>query len=330
MTDERIGSDLPETGTPEAETEHGKHTGRKIVVSLLVILGLLLLFLANFAFWTTTTVLNTDRWVNMVAPITRDPEIAEAIGVIVVNQISEASNIDNAMSEILPERFGILINPLSDALAGLVEEAVTKFVLSDVVNAVWVTTNRVAHTLVINVLEGRGDVVYLETGQLVVDLSPLINAIKDNFGLGRLDLDLVGDDGKIVLLENEQVAVLQQIVSILNAVKILLPLITLLVLAVAVWVSLWRRKTILWIGIGVVAAMLLTILIYNLAGSWLLVSITDPLVRLFAGEILDIIMNGLLTQTMVLLVIGVLIIVGAWLAGPGKTAVKIRNAFSSG
>ncbi|MFC2025574.1 hypothetical protein ACFLUC_00080 [Chloroflexota bacterium] len=318
----------PETGASQAEYTQGGHTGRKIAVSLLVILGLLLLFVANYAFWASSTLLNTNRWVNAVGSLTQDQEIAEVIGVFIAGEISEVTDIDEAVTEILPEKFEMLSNPLSKALIGLVEDAVAVFVQSDVVNAVWVTTNRVAHTLVLGVLEGKGDKVYFETGQLVIDISPLIETIEDTFGLERLDLDLVGEDGKIVLLENEKVAVLQQIVAVLNAVGLLLPLISLVVLVIAVWVSLWRRKTMMWIGIGIAIVMLLSILVYNLAESWMLASIADPLLRFFTGEILDVVTHGLLVQSIVLMILGVLIILGAWVVGPSRAAVDIRTEVS--
>jgi hypothetical protein len=314
---------LPET--PQVMEDQSSHTGRKIAVSLLVVLGLLLLFVANLAFWARFTLLNTNGWVNAVGPLTKDPQIAQVLGVYVADEIFEATDIDQAMTEMLPAEFQLLSAPLSNAMQGLVEEAVAAFIESDVVNAVWITTNRVAHSLIVSVLRGEGDILYLETGQLVIDVSPLINVIEDTFGIQNLELGMVDEDGRIVLLENQQVAYLQQVIALLDAIGLLLPLLSLVVLIIAVFLSLWRRKTTLWIGIGIVITMLLSLLVYQAAESWLLVSIADPLVRLFGGAIWDVITNGLIIQTIVLMIIGLLIIVGAWLMGSNRTAVSIRS-----
>ena len=114
----------------------------------------------------------------------------------------------------------------------------------------------------------------------------------------------------------------------LNAVGLWLPLISFLVLVIAVWVSLWRRKTMLWIGIGMIVTMSLSILVYKVAESWLLIGIVDPLLRFFTGEILDVVTRGLVTQTIVLMILGVVFIIGAWVAGPSRTAVSIRTTVS--
>lgn len=313
------------TGTPPVMEDQSSHTGRKIAVTLLVIVGLLLLFVANLTFWARFTLLNTNGWVNALGPLTKDPQIAQVIGVYVSDEIFEATDIDQAMIEILPEEFQLLSAPLSKAMQGLVEEAVAAFVQTDVVNAVWVTTNRVAHGLIVGVLRGDGDILYLETGQLVIDVNPLIDVIEDTFGLQNLELGMVDDGGRIVLLENQQVAYLQQVVALLDAIGVLLPLLSLVVLIIAVFISLWRRKTTLWIGIGIVITMLLSLLVYKAAELWLLVSIADPLLRLFGGAIWDVITNGLIIQIIVLMIIGFLFIVGTWLVGSSRTAVSIRT-----
>ena len=141
----------PITETPPVMEDQSSHTGRKIAVTLLVIVGLLLLFVANLTFWARFTLLNTNGWVNALGPLTKDPQIAQVIGVYASDKIFEATDIDQAMIEILPEEFQLLSAPLSKAMQGLVEEAVAAFVQTDVVNAVWVTTNRVAHGLIVGV-----------------------------------------------------------------------------------------------------------------------------------------------------------------------------------
>jgi len=339
MTEDNIQADTTETegqqsageqmqpvsNTSQVVEDQSSHTGRKIAVSILVISGLLLLMVANLAFWARYTVLNTNGWVNAVGPLTQDPEIAQVLGIYVSGEIFEATDMDQAVTEILPAEFQLLSLPLSKAMQGLVEDAVATFIQSDVVNSVWVTTNRIAHSLIVGVLRGEGDILYLDTGQLVVDISPLINMIDETFGIQNLDLSFVDEDGRIVLLENQQVAYLQQVVSLLDAIGILLPLLSLAVFVIAVFVSLWRRKTTLWIGIGIVITMVLSLLVYKVAESWLLVSIADPLLRIFGGAIWGVITNGLIMQIFVLMVIGILIIFGAWVAGSSRTAGRIRT-----
>jgi hypothetical protein len=86
----------------------------------------------------------------------------------------------------------------------------------------------------------------------------------------------------------------------------------------------------MWIGIGVAITMTLSLLAFALAQPALLVSIADPFVRLLAGEIWDVVVRGLYIQTIVVLVVGLLFVAGAALAGPSPRAVAIRTGVHNG
>lgn len=306
------------------EVDNKKHTGRKIVVALLVILGCLILVLASVAFWARFTLLNTNGWVNAVGPIPQNPTIAQSASAYLSGELFEQVNVDQAMVEMLPEKFQMLGVPLSKALQGLVQDTIASLIQSDGFNTVWVGVNRGAHRVVIRVLRGEGDLVYLQSGQLVIDFSDLIAFIQRNFSLERIDI--AGEnDGRIVLLESQQVAYLQEAIHYLDTFGLLLPLLSLVVFVGAWFVSLWRRKTLLWIGIAVAFTMLLSLIAYEFIQSGIFISIADPLARLIGREIWDVVTAGLVIQTIVLLIVGLLIAVGAWLAGPNPKAVTFRS-----
>jgi hypothetical protein len=340
MTEENSQLDSPEdqvTNTEEepsqveiqpldaSETSGGeRHTGRKIVVVLLVVLGCLVLVLASLAFWTRYTLLNTNGWVNAVGPIPQNPTIAQSVSVYLSAEIFKEIDVDQAIAEMLPENFQMLGMPLSKALQGLVQDTIASLIQSDIFNTVWVGVNRNIHSLVVSVLRGEGDLVYLQSGQLVIDFSDLIGFIQSSFGLE--DIDLAGEnDGRIVLLESQQVAYLQEIIYYLDTFGLLLPLLSLILFAAAWFVSLWRRMTLLWIGVAIAITMLVSLIAYDFIQSAVIISITDPLARIIGRELWDVVTAGLVTQTIVLTVFGILIAIGAWLAGPNPRAVAFRS-----
>jgi hypothetical protein len=61
-----------------------------------------------------------------------------------------------------------------------------------------------------------------------------------------------------------------------------------------------------------------------------LASILDPFVRLLAGEIWDVVVRGLYIQTILVLVIGLILIAGAALAGPSPQAIAVRTGIRNG
>ena len=315
-----------QSDSPKAAGEGNgkKHTGRKVVVTLLVVLGSLILVLASVAFWARFTLLNTNGWVNAIGPIPQNPVVAQNVSAYLAGVLFEEVNVDQAMTEMLPPNFQMLGVPLSKALQGLVQDTIASLVQSDGFNTVWVAVNRGAHSVVVGVLRGEGDLVYLQSGQLVIDFSDLIDFIQSNFGLERIDL--AGENGgRIVLLESQQVAYLQEAIHYLDSFGLLLPLLSLVVFVGAWFVSLWRRKTLLWIGIAIAITMLVSLIAFDFIQSGVLVSIADPLARIIGREIWDVVTAGLVIQTILLLVVGVLITVGAWLAGPNPKAVTFRS-----
>jgi len=188
--------------------------------------------------------------------------------------------------------------------------------MSDAFNTVWVGINRAGHTAVMRVLSGSGDVLYMKSGQLVLDLSDIYNFIGDTFNIQNLNLVPEAQDGKLVLFTSKQVAVMQETYSYINTFGLLMPLLSFLAFGFAILVSMWRRLTLLWIGIASAVAMLISLIVYEASSSSAFVSITDPLLRYLAREIWRVVSHGYLVQTVFFMIIGVLLAIGAWQAAP--------------
>ena len=79
-------------------------------------------------------------------------------------------------------------------------------------------------------------------------------------------------------------------------------------------------------GIGLAISMALSLLVFRLVRQNVLDQIVNGLYRAAAEAIWSIVLSGLFTQTIFLLVMGLIIAVLAWLAGPHPRAVTIRSA----
>jgi hypothetical protein len=301
-----------------------QHRGRGWAVGLLIVLGLILLAAGNVTFWLRGTVLNTNRWVRAVGPLTQNEVVASAVSTYVVDGLFDLVDVDQAIGELLPSEYGFLGGMMARSLQNLAQDTATSLIQSDQFNTVWVGLNRTAHRAIMGVLRGNGDVVYLREGQLTVDLSDAFQFFTDSFNLGDLE-PLQDIQTRFVILENRQVAVVQQVLGLIDGVGLVIPLLALASLFLAWLISLWRRRTVMWIGIGVGITMVLSLVAFALTQPAVLVSIADPFVRLLAGEIWDVVVRGLYVQTLMVLVIGLLLIAGAALAGPSPRAVAIRT-----
>jgi hypothetical protein len=272
--------------------------------------------LANVTFWAYFTLLNTNGWVAAVGPLSKDPTVAGMISQYVVGEVITELDLVNQVEEALPTELAIFAGPLVLGVEQVADQVVTALVISDGFNDVWVALNRVGHTAIMNVLKGEGDRLYFQEGNLTLDFNDVYRYLQDRLDLGDLDLIPQAEEGRLVLFTSQQVAVMQEMVTYLTALGLLLPLLTIVVFGVSVWVSLWRRQTVMWIGIVMTVAMFISLILFSGARSSALVSISDPFLREMGRAIVNTLTHGLMVQTIFFMIIGIGLIIGAWQAAP--------------
>jgi hypothetical protein len=297
-----------------------RHSGRKWAVGMLIFLGAILLTLANVAFWAYFTLLNTPGWVAAVGPLSKDPAVAGLVSQYAVGQLFEGVDVQGLAEEALPPELQILAGPLTMGLEQLAEEAVTRLVMTDAFNNVWVAANRTGHGIAMDILKGRGDRLYFREGDLVLDFSDIVGGIsgflQDQVGIKDVNLFPQAGGGRLVLMSSYQVAVLQEVVSYLTAIGLLLPLLTIVAFGAAVWASLWRRQTVIWIGSVMAVAMFVSLIVFSGVRSSALVSIQDPFLRELGRAIVSVVTHGLMVQTIFFFILGLLLVIGGWQAAP--------------
>jgi FtsH-binding integral membrane protein len=294
----------------------GSHTGRKWGVGILLFLGLILLVLANVAFWAYFTLLNTNGWVAAIGPLSKDPAVAGIVSQYVVGELFAQADIQADVAEALPPELQLFAGPMVVGLENVADQAVTALVMSEAFNNIWVAFNRVSHTAIINILKGQGDRLYFLDGNLTLDFNDVYNFIQDRLGIDNLELVPQADEGRLVLFSSRQVAVMQEVVSYLTALGLLLPLLTILVFGAAVWMSFWRRQTVIWIGAVMAFAMFISLIVFAGVRSSAMVSISDPFLREIGRAIVNNLTHGLMVQTIFFMIVGIGLIIGGWQAAP--------------
>jgi hypothetical protein len=312
----------------EAEKVARGHPWRRAGVIFLIVLGCILLAVSNLIFWAWNTALNTNGWVAAVGPLTENPIVVEAVSGFAAQELDTALDVEVLVLEALPEKLNGLSEPLAGAIGGLVQDLITKVIESDAFQDAWVAVNRTVHRTVVTILRGEGTVVYVREGQVTIDLSDLFASIQDELGIR--DLGLISEEDTIfVLFSDDQLAELQRIVSLIDTIGVLLPLVTLILFVVAWLISLTRRRTLFWIGIGAAITMVVELVLFLLIEPLAFISVSDPLIKTLAGAIWDTITQPLINQTFLLMVIGLLIAFAAWFAGPNAWAVETRTSIRS-
>jgi len=222
-----------------------KHTGKRIAVALLIILGCIALALANISNWARDTLIDTDVWVATIGPLSQNPVIVDALSDAIVEGVSEELGITPLERPSLLVMLGILDQPLVEKVQELISEAISTVILSDEFNEIWVRAIEIIHDSLVIVLSGDSSYIYAEGGIVYLDFSELLDEVLNLLGLKNISLFEPGAEVlQFALVESDSLAKVQRVLRMLDRIAFLSFIITTLCFGGAVALSMWRRSTI--------------------------------------------------------------------------------------
>lgn len=306
---------------------------RRALVALFVVVGCVLAPISVIGLWTRNTLLDTNQYVDTVAPLAKDPAIQAALADRVTQRLVASVDIQGELKQAFPPRAEFVVPFIASGFDSFVHAATLRIVQSDRFHTLWETINRRAHSKVLAVLEGTGtETVDTRDGKVVLDLSALIDQVKKTLDdRGITIFDNVGKNApqEFVLFESEQLTKAQSGVRLLKTLTYVLPFLTLLAFAAAVALSPNRRRTLLRSALGFAFTMALVLIAFNLGRGAYLDAIENAGKSREAGAAaFDQILDFLRVTLRTAFALGLVIAVGAWLAGPGRLATRIREGVS--
>ncbi len=308
-------------------------------------MGCLLAPLSVLAVWTANEVSSTSRYVATMEPLIHDPAIQNALTDKITTEITTNLKVgtytdqaaDALTSQGLP-RVGALLHSfapsISSAVTGFIHGQVHKIVTSPQFARVWVQANTAVHEQLVKALSGQGSSsVSVSNGQVVLSLGPFINLIKQDLVKRGFTLvsKLPAINPTLSLFSAKYLVKAQSGYRLINGLKIVLPILTLALLALGVFVARRHRRALIGAGLGLAASMLVLgagLLIFR--GVYLNGVPSDVLPADAAAALFDTLVRFIRDGLRTVLVVGLLVAAGAFLTGPSKSAVAIRKAFSSG
>ncbi len=315
------------------------------MATILIVVGCLLAPVSVLAVWVAGEVSDTGRYVATMEPLVHNPAIQNALTDKITAEITARLKVtgyaDQAAAALsgrgLPQ-VGALLKSVAPSLAsgadGFVRSEVHKIVTGPRFAQAWVRANTVVHQELVKALSGQGtSSVSVKDGQVVVGLGPFIDVVKQD--LVKRGFTLAGKipaiNPTVTLFSAKYLVKAQSAYRLINSLKIVLPLLTLLLLAAGVLVARGRRRALIGAGLGLAASMLVPAVgLFIFRGIYLGSVPTSVLPADAAAALFDtlvaFIKNGLRT----VLVAGLVVAAGAFLAGPSVTAVWIRGAFARG
>lgn len=326
-------ADAPAPPAPAVPSDQGTRPTvprwRRVVVALLVILGCMLAPLSAVSVWLRNTLLDTEQYVDTVAPLAADPAVQAAVADVVAAQAEANVDIRSAVRGALPPQAGFIAPFVAEGFDRFVGEVALRFVQSAEFETLWREANRRAHKGLVAVLEGRGtETVETRDGKVVVNLSPVTQKVLERLkSLGAGIFDSVSGQPvprQLVLFESESLTKAQSAVELLDTLAWALPILTLVSFAGAIALSPDRRRTVLRSAVGVVVAMALLLTAFNLGRAAYLDAV-KAVNRDAAAAVYDQMLRFLRLSARTVFALGLVTALGAWLAGPGRYATLTRG-----
>ncbi len=313
---------------------------RKVASAVLIVLACILVPVSVLTVWVHDIALDTDRYVETVAPLASDPaieaaahnRIVQAVDVRVDGKQVTADLAAWLQSQGLPPRTAQAVKGLAPqldaAVTGAADKVATRFVESDRFEKVWTTANRAAHSAVVHALTGEGrGAVGVEEGTVTLDVGAAVDRVKEELvDAGVTPAEKIPDvDKQMVLFQSDKLERMQGAANALDTLGNWMPVLTVLIAAAGVVLAYRRRRALAKTALGAALACLIVAVGLVVARRYYLDHL-PPQVQseAAAAAIFDQLLHFLRITLRTVIVLGVVVALGAYLVGPGRGARAVR------
>lgn len=330
-TDEET-TDEASTEPADAEpAEAGPPRAHRTAVYVLTVLGAIVLLVTSVNVWVDRAALNTDNWVEASDELIADPQVREAVSAYVVDELYANVDVSAELGQLLPGDLERLAAPLAAALRTPATDAIDRLLATQQAAEIWSTANRVTHENLVKVLKDQGTIVSTADGVVTLDLRQLVIELATTIGLSQSVIDRIPQNiGQLEVVQSDTLEDLQTAVAFVEWASVLLFFVVLGIFAAAIALATdWRRVAIRNIGIAIAIVGLLITAGLRFGGSRLLDSVVKNESNRAAADAVWRIGSSLLRDLgLNLIAVGVIVVIGAALAGSGRAAQAIRHAIS--
>jgi hypothetical protein len=333
-------SDEPTTASEAETTSAASAPGKgkrwqRIVSVVLLVLGFILVPLSAVAIWSHNQLTNTDRYVDTVSPLAGNADVQHVVATRTVNALFQNVDVAQEIEDALPKRAKFLGQPVANAMQGYATEVTEKILASDQFQQFWDAANRRAHSQLVALLEddpGKAPgAVSIKDGQVKIDLSQVIERVKTvlvDRGLTFLqNVDVPPVSRTVTIIDTEGLAEARTYLGILNTLAWVLPVLGVLALIGSALVVPTRRRATIRAALVLIAACAFTLVLLAIGRSLYLDAVVN---RDAAQAVFDILVRNLRYGVIILGVIGVIVALVAYFAGPSAPAKATRRFAGAG
>ncbi|WP_415950445.1 hypothetical protein [Streptomyces sp. KLOTTS4A1] len=335
------GSESGQESGQEAGSGRPRHRGRSLLATVLIVLGCLLAPLGVVSAWTADVIGDTDRYVDTVQPLASDPDVQDAVAARVTDAAMDHIDLDDLLASLTDEErpladkaLGKLGDSLEGAVRSFVNDKAHDVVASDAFETLWTGLNRRAHAAVNKALtgEGGGAVELGDDGAVTVDLAPVVEQVKQRLVDSGLSIaeQIPEVHTEFEVARSEDITKARTGFRLLQLAGNWLPVIALLLVAAGVLLARSRRRAVVTAALCVAVAVGLLGIALTVFRPVYLDALPAGVSQPAAGSVYDALTRFLRTTVRMVVALGIVVALAAWLTGKGRRALLVRNLWSSG
>lgn len=299
---------------------------------LALTLATLCLIVGALAVWADRVALQTDVWTETSVALLEDDDVRAAAANYLAEEAVGALDLERRLDDRLPS----VAQPLAPLAAGVVRDRAPayaeKLLESQPVQDLWREANRRSHARLVTLLtdETAGNaIVRREGGTVTLDLQPIADRLRERLGIGtRLGFTLPPTAARLEILSSDEVEQAQTAARLLQVLAWVLPVLALVLYAVAVWRTPAgrRARTVVTAGLLVALAGLLVLAARRLLAGVVVDQLAQPgSSGVAALRVWEIGTDLLRTSALGLVALGLLVAAAGWLATQGRRARALRT-----
>ncbi len=294
-----------------------------LVVATILVIGSIL------AVWANRQMLNANNWASTSTSLLQNSAVRTQVADYLTDQIYAHVDVTDELRSALPPRLKPLAGPAAGALRDLVQKVTFELLGRPRVQEAWRTANRITAQEFINIAEGKSKLVTLSGNAVFVDLRPIVSGLAQRLGLpSSLVQKIPASAGRLKVMSSNQISTVQSAVELVRGLAIILPVVALLLFALAVYLATGRRRhTLLVVGVDLVIAGAIALIARNVAGNQVVNALANTDSARPAVEAVWSIGTGILSDVaQSTIVFGLAVMLGASLASPRRPAPILRRA----
>ena len=309
------------------------HRWKRISSWVLVVVACILSVLSVVTVFARNQLLNTDAYVNTVAPLASNPAIQTQVAKQVSQNLITRTNVESRVKQALPPKAGFLATPITSGLETVTDELALKAVQSEQFYTLWVGANRAAHKQLVAVLTGSSEgSLSSKNGKVTIDLSQVEVNVKEKLdakGITVFDKVPAVKGLNFVLFQSKDLTKIQKLIKLLNDLAIVLPIVALVCFAGAVALARNRRRGLVRAAIGLAVSMAAILVVLAVARNQYLSGLSPNQSVAANQAVIDTVTGALREAVRIILVASALIAIVALVAGNRRVRTRMADGTQS-